>query len=498
MLVEQHQTPPFEAVERLVAADPAGVSVVPFLLDEMAKGGRHRKRIVGMLRGLAREIRRNFPSGEALLARLYGAGAAALLSCLDDEDPYLRAGAIHVLGDLETGDPGVLAKITAMLADENSWVQEAACVALEPFGADASLAVPALARLVRRGGDTAEYACNTLGAIGPAAEQAMRALELLADSRDAQARQAADQALSRIRTRLDATGWQLGDVGLGRIVDTHHRLTWLDVSSNGITAEGALAIARSSALLGLVTLKVANNAIGIDGALAILDAPGLAALRELDLGSLRLDDKALERLSMALGLARLTALRLAANVFYESGYHALAASPHVCSLEQLDLSATEAVDGALETLLVSPNLARLRALRLHDVSLDASLVALLAASAHFRLGLLDLGSCGVGDAGAEVIADGVAFSALEELDLSHNGVTDEGALALAGSKHLRELRMLSFRENPINEAGAKALLASEAWPRLEVLDIGSSGLSKAEEQSLRDSWPAGRLKELRL
>src|SRR5262249_32315353 len=153
--------------------------------------------------------------------------------------------------------------------------------------------------------------CNTLGAIGPAAEEATRALELLADGGDVQARHAAEEALARIRTRLDAAGWQLGDAGLGRIGGTHHRLRGLDVSSNGITAEGALAIARSSALTGLVTLKVANNAIGIDGALAILDAPGLAALRDLDLGSLRLDDEALERLSMALGLERLTALCLA-------------------------------------------------------------------------------------------------------------------------------------------------------------------------------------------
>jgi len=82
----------------------------------------------------------------------------------------------------------------------------------------------------------------------------VRALETMADSSDVQNVEAAQHALARIRTRYKARGFSLGDEGVARIAATHRRLTWFDASDNGITVEGARAIARSEAMGNLATL----------------------------------------------------------------------------------------------------------------------------------------------------------------------------------------------------------------------------------------------------
>jgi hypothetical protein len=82
--------------------------------------------------------------------------------------------------------------------------------------------------------------------------------------------------------------------------------------------------------------------------------------------------------------------------------------------------------------------------------------ALLGSPHLVNLRWLNLKSCGLGDAGAKVIAQSRYLTGLETIVLECNDITDEGAFALAESPHLPRMgkRFWAGRNLYGNEAEA--------------------------------------------
>ena len=193
-------------------------------------------------------------------------------------------------------------------------------------------------------------------------------------------------------------------------------LTHLDLSGNGIDADGAAALACGLRFSGtLVDLALGFNRIGPSGAGALADALlGAPALTSLELewngvGS-----------SGAAALARALALRSAARGLQHLGL----SSNAITAVGAAALGDALAAGAALGTLALSNN-ARLG----ND---GAAALARGLCSARATLRRLELGACSVGTAGARALARSLecAGARLHGLDLSQNAVGADGVAAL--------------------------------------------------------------------
>jgi HEAT repeat protein len=91
--------------------------------------------------------------------------------------------------------------LARLLADKDEDVRNAACSALVWFMADAKLAVPVLIEILGENpdGQVRLMAAEKLGDIGPAAKEAVPALEKARQDKDEKVRKAAGEALEAIR-----------------------------------------------------------------------------------------------------------------------------------------------------------------------------------------------------------------------------------------------------------------------------------------------------------
>ncbi|CAK9019225.1 LRR and CARD domains-containing protein 3) (Nucleotide-binding oligomerization domain protein 3) [Durusdinium trenchii] len=123
----------------------------------------------------------------------------------------------------------------------------------------------------------------------------------------------------------------------------------------------------------------------------------------------------------------------------------------------------------------------LRKVEIAHVQLTIPAVELLVSAPRLhRLEMLRLDACGLGDAGAKVVADAfVIHPALTELHLAFNGIGSAGAVALAHAlPAIRCLEELNVRWNRIHSLGAVALAnAANTLKRLDIRDnpIGAKG-----------------------
>ena len=111
----------------------------------------------------------------------------------------------------------------------------------------------------------------------------------------------------------------------------------------------------------------------------------------------------------------------------------------------------------------------------------AALAEALRAGAGGEVGIyeLDLSSNGIGDAGAQALADALEESPiLQRLDLSNNEIDLEGVMALArGLQGHRSMRHLNLSGNYVGGLGAKALAqALQENDCLEELLLGGNGI----------------------
>ena len=200
-------------VETLGRIGPAAAPSVPRLLAIAQKSGNdQRASVLPALAGIG-------PGANAALPMIYAA--------IDDAAPEVRASAATALAGIERDDARVLATLTPMLTNtESGRVRRAVAVALVKYGTAASAAVPGLVAMLERETDRGSamqalkaigvrtvpelikmlavkeprvrtFACESLGALGPAAKDAVPKLrELLAN--DSALRGPATAALEKI------------------------------------------------------------------------------------------------------------------------------------------------------------------------------------------------------------------------------------------------------------------------------------------------------------
>jgi hypothetical protein len=174
----------------------------------------------------------------------------------------------------------------------------------------------------------------------------------------------------------------------------------------------------------------------------------------------------------------------------------LVRSPHLRRLTGLVLRYARLNNADAFALAAAPTLARLTTLDLYGGNLGQEGVEALTTSAHLaRLAELVLGgNGGVGDAGAEALADPhTHLSGLTRLNLSFAEIGDAGALILAGSPRLAGLRSLDLGYNRIGAPGARALAESPHLKALTYLGLRGNPLGRRARQTLARET-AGRVR----
>lgn len=173
----------------------------------------------------------------------------------------------------------------------------------------------------------------------------------------------------------------------------------------------------------------------------------------------------------------------------------------------------------LEALVDSPTLAGVTRLGLRSCGLGASEIKLLARRAWIdldlhqnvlgargvehalaapsRLATLDLGSSGVGDDGALILAS-APLPALRELSLRRSNLTARSLGPLARAPGLASLRELDLSCNALDADAVAALFDAPALPNLVALDLRETGLDDAAIVALCRSPLASQLASLEL
>jgi uncharacterized protein (TIGR02996 family) len=159
----------------------------------------------------------------------------------------------------------------------------------------------------------------------------------------------------------------------------------------------------------------------------------------------------------------------------------------LAGLVALDLKDNGIGDAGAEALAQSPHLTNLRVLNLGYNWIGDAGARALAQSPHLtNLRELNLSSSWIREAGAEALAQSPHLTNLRVLNLSYNGIGDAGAEALAQSPHLTNLRVLNLEFNEIGDAGAVAL----AYPHLtnlRELNLSANGIGDAGAEALAQS-----------
>ena len=262
------------------------------------------------------------------------------------------------------------------------------------------------------------------------------------------------------------------------------------VFGGGLGVDGdacAVALARSSWMLGLTHLELAHNGIGPRGASFLVGAerpalthldldhnplsnmgatflgasPHLGGLVELGLSDNGIGDPGARALARSPALLGVRSLRFDTNMLTDEGLKALVGSPLFRGLASLDLSRNRLTATGAQRLASHPEAASLRTLDLSDNGLGPEgAIALSESGALEGLRSLSLFGCGIESRGAQAIAASALLGQITHLDLSSNHIGPEGAAALAASPRVANLQSLDLSDNLIEDTGRRALANS--------------------------------------
>lgn len=176
-----------------------------------------------------------------------------------------------------------------------------------------------------------------------------------------------------------------------------------------------------------------------------------------------------------LAAADLSILDLRNRALGDSGLKVLARYPFASGITHLNLNNNDLHDlnEGLDALAASPHLMRLVHLELEDNPglgpRGAQALASIGTLEH-----LTLNRCGLGDAGAQALAQSSGLGNLERLELEDCDIGADGAAALAEA--FPALRYLNLAHNGIGVGGARALAHSPLRKRLRWLDVSHAKL----------------------
>jgi uncharacterized protein (TIGR02996 family) len=293
----------------------------------------------------------------------------------------------------------------------------------------------------------------------------IQALDVYAQHRPDMAVLADWPHLGRIR-RLEFSVGRFGADAAACLGDSQDAagITQLAFESDGITAEGLEALARSALFPRLAALELKSNVIAPALLVDALAAGKPGVLGRLSLAYNRItryDAAHLFALPVMHGLEHLD---LSDNPLNVEGIQELAESGILRGLRVLKLATTLPGVPGVEALTQTGGLSGVRSLDLSANRLGPVAVKLVAESAAARgLRVLNLANNPVGDAGAAALAKSRALAGLLELDLADAELTDAGALALAESPHLGNLLRLNLtthatRTRPFGKLARAALI----------------------------------------
>ena len=140
--------------------------------------------------------------------------------------------------------------------------------------------------------------------------------------------------------RLELAGNRVGD----RLAETPNpsallRVSRLDLSDNGLTADGVQLVLADSVAAGVRYLDLSHNPLGDAGVAVLAESPHAAGLHTLRLSHARVRNAGVVALARSPYLSRLTALDLSNNPIGEEGGQALLASKELPQLRRLVMPA---------------------------------------------------------------------------------------------------------------------------------------------------------------
>ncbi len=269
------------------------------------------------------------------------------------------------------------------------------------------------------------------------------------------------------------------------------RLRTLDLSTNELGPVEALALAECPFLGNLQALDLDANEIGAPCAAALIESPDLATLTRLELSDLFLARDGVELLASLPQLSRFSVLGLSGvSEEYQDGdqiAEVLAESPHL-RVRNLRLAGNGVGDRGAQALADSPFLENLTELWIYQNNIGPEGAAALVASPRLgRLTRLDLGKNQLGPEAMARLAALPQLARFQELVLYRSPLGDQGPTALAGSPHLTQMLWLDLRNCEIGAAGAAALGACPSLGRLRRLRLDSNPIGDEGAERLAGS-----------
>jgi serine/threonine protein kinase/hemoglobin-like flavoprotein/Ran GTPase-activating protein (RanGAP) involved in mRNA processing and transport len=334
-------------------------------------------------------------------------------------------------------------------------------------------------------------------------------------------------ALSRNLAELRHLGLaqnRLGREGLQLLLSSSlESLESLDIASNGVSANGAMALASSMVARRIRSLNLQDNEISDTGVAALLGAPQLTGLSSLDISqnaitpsgialfdgatvqleSLNLSDNILESrgaafLSSTVAQLRVRRLLLAGTKLNVDDLHRIVQGAKG-NLVELDASDNRLEAGGAAAFARLPELASIRALRLNGVHAGPSELAGLFSSPYLsNLEELSLNSNELGDDGVIELAGMTGLARLVTLSLQDNGLGPKSAAALATSPLSSHLTCLNLAYNQLGDSGAEALASGTSWHQLQELHLQTNGIGFGGAAALLTGKNLGMLQVISL
>jgi uncharacterized protein (TIGR02996 family) len=260
-------------------------------------------------------------------------------------------------------------------------------------------------------------------------------------------------------------------------------LTHLNLYENWIQTEGVKILAEAPLAVNLRVLDLHRNMIWSSSLAFLARSPHLRHLRELDLGFHDLED-GLRHLAEAPWMDGLESLSLINSKTEDAGLIPLVQSPRVHNLVRMDLHGNALTDLSLVALAESPHLERLAELVLNANKITGPGVEALAASPLLaRLRVLHLGSCGLSLDRLRMLVSSPHWGSLRDLSVWGANLGDEGARLVAESIH-GVMDYLGLGSCNIGDAGAEVLAVALAEGRIGKLALWSNPLSEDRKQQM--------------
>jgi uncharacterized protein (TIGR02996 family) len=233
---------------------------------------------------------------------------------------------------------------------------------------------------------------------------------------------------SRLETLEISENW-LGDQGAARLVKGKSA-TWrhLDLGHNQLTDTGAEALARSPRLARLEKLVLRDNAIGVRGVRALANSRHLAHLRELELPYCGpFGDEGAMALAGSPYLRGLVALEVSKAGIGPEGIEALVHSPVLAGVRRLYIDNNPIGPRGARAIAESPHLRHLETLFISDCQLgDEGCLELMRSPNLANVTFLSFDNNDLTDIGAQAILDSPNLKGLtDDLTMDDDGISDE-------------------------------------------------------------------------